>query len=142
MDNNPLTYILTTPNLDAMGHRWVGMLASFEFTLEYQKGADNVAADALSRVPICCNHEMGKSLLDGALVGAPGRGEAEASEELLCEHVCLENEACVKVAKLTPMHIVDWGKAQEADAALAACCQWLNTCKDTPLPKRDVLLKK
>ena len=38
MDNNPLTYILTTPNLDATGHRWVGMLASFEFALEYQKG--------------------------------------------------------------------------------------------------------
>ena len=29
MDNNPLTYVLTTPNLDATGHRWVGALASF-----------------------------------------------------------------------------------------------------------------
>ena len=28
-DNNPLTYVLMTPNLDAMGHRWVGALASF-----------------------------------------------------------------------------------------------------------------
>ena len=46
-DNNPLTYILTTPNLDAMGHKWVGMLVSFEFTLEYQKGADNGATDTL-----------------------------------------------------------------------------------------------
>ena len=27
--NNPLTYVLTTPNLDATGHRWVGALASF-----------------------------------------------------------------------------------------------------------------
>ena len=26
MDNNPLTYILTTPNLDACGHRWVSSL--------------------------------------------------------------------------------------------------------------------
>ena len=51
-DNNPLTYILTTPNLDATGHRLVGMLASFKFTLEYQKGADNRVADALSWVPI------------------------------------------------------------------------------------------
>ena len=34
MDNNPLTYILTTPNLDTMGHHWVGALASFEFKLE------------------------------------------------------------------------------------------------------------
>ena len=32
-DNNPLMYILTTPNLDATGHRWVGTLASFEFAL-------------------------------------------------------------------------------------------------------------
>ena len=47
-DNNPLTYVLTTPNLDAMGHRWVGALASFQFELEYQKGANNGAADALS----------------------------------------------------------------------------------------------
>ena len=55
MDNNPLTYILTTPNLDATGHGWVGTLASFEFSLEYQKGADNGAANALSWVPI--NHD-------------------------------------------------------------------------------------
>ena len=47
-DNNPLTYVLTIPNLDTTGHRWVDTLASFEFSLEYQKGADNVAADALS----------------------------------------------------------------------------------------------
>ena len=103
--------------------------------MEYQKGADNGAADALSQVPIHCNCEMVKSLLEGALVGALGRGEAEASEELLCEHVCLENEAHVKVAKLAPMHVVDWGEAQEADATLAACHQWLKTHKDTPLPK-------
>ena len=57
-DNNPLTYILTTPNLDATGHRWVGVLASFKFTLEYQKGADNGAADALSQVPICHDCEI------------------------------------------------------------------------------------
>ena len=51
-DNNPLTYVLTTPNLDATGHHWVGALVSYEFSLEYQKGLDNAAADALSRVPI------------------------------------------------------------------------------------------
>ena len=27
-NNNPLTYVLTMPNLDAMGHRWVGTLSS------------------------------------------------------------------------------------------------------------------
>ena len=35
--NNPLTYMLTTPNLYATRHRWVGALASYEFNLEYQK---------------------------------------------------------------------------------------------------------
>ena len=48
MDNNPLTYMLTTPNLDVTGHCWVGALMSYEFTLGYQKGLDNAAADALS----------------------------------------------------------------------------------------------
>ena len=47
-DNNLLTYVLTMPNLDAMGHRWVGVLALFQCELKYQKGADNGAADALS----------------------------------------------------------------------------------------------
>ena len=36
-NNNPLTYVLTMPNLDAMGHRWVGTLASFRFELKYQR---------------------------------------------------------------------------------------------------------
>ena len=37
-DNNPLMYFMTTPNLDATGHRWVGALAILNFQLEYQKG--------------------------------------------------------------------------------------------------------
>ena len=73
--------------------------------------------------------------MEGALIGAPGRGEAEAGEEL-CEDVHLENKVHIKVTKLAPMHIVDWGEAQEADAVLAAYHQWLKTCKDTPLPKK------
>ena len=49
-DNNPLTYILTTPNLDVLGHRWVAALAGYNMKLEYLKGSDNKVADALSRV--------------------------------------------------------------------------------------------
>ena len=33
-NNNPLMYIMTTPNLDATGHQWVGVLAKFNFWLE------------------------------------------------------------------------------------------------------------
>ena len=37
-DNNHLTYIMTTPNLDATGHGWVSAQAKYDFWLEYQKG--------------------------------------------------------------------------------------------------------
>ena len=40
-DNNPLTYMLTTPNLDATGHRWVSALAGFNFRLEYLHSTEN-----------------------------------------------------------------------------------------------------
>ena len=140
-DNNPLTYVLTTPNLDATGHRWVSALASFQFKLEYQK-ANNSATDALSWVPI--SHSWGtiQSLLEGVIVGAANWGEVRASKELLEEDEHLSQEVRVQVAKLAPMHIVDWEEAQEADAALAACCKWLHLRRDTPLPKRDALLKE
>ena len=85
-NNNPLMYMLTTPNLDATGHRWVGALASFQFELEYQKGADNGAVDALSQVPINHSQQTVQSLLEGVNVGASDRGEAEANEGLLEEH--------------------------------------------------------
>ena len=49
-DNNPLTYIMKTPNLDATGCQWVGALVHYNFQLEYQKGHDNTVADALSQV--------------------------------------------------------------------------------------------
>ena len=49
-DNNLLTYILTTPNLDATGHCWVSALAGFNFRLEYLHGADNRVLDVLSRM--------------------------------------------------------------------------------------------
>ena len=37
-DKNPLMYIMTTTNLGATGHQWVGALSKFNFQLEYQKG--------------------------------------------------------------------------------------------------------
>ena len=50
IDNNPLTYIMMTPNLDATNHQWVGALVQFNVELEYQKGCDNTVADTLSWV--------------------------------------------------------------------------------------------
>ena len=49
-DNNPLTYIFSSANLDAAGQRWVARLASYNVSLEYQKGKDNTVADFLSQM--------------------------------------------------------------------------------------------
>ena len=142
MDNNPLTYMLMMPNLDTTGHWWVSTLVSFQFGLEYQKGADNGAADVLSQVPISHSQKVIQSLLEGVIVGVVNWGEVKVSEELLEEHERLSQEVRVQVAKLAPMHIVDWEEAQEAGAALAVCHKWLHLRKDTLLPKRDALLKE
>ena len=49
-DNNTLIYIFLSANLDAAGQRWVARLASYNFSLEYQKGKDNTVADFLSQM--------------------------------------------------------------------------------------------
>lgn len=50
-DNNPLTYVMSTAKLNAVGHRWVGELADFQFDVRYRPGKVNVDADTLSRLP-------------------------------------------------------------------------------------------
>ena len=37
-DNNLLTYVMATPNLDAVGHRWVAAMAGYNFEIEYIRG--------------------------------------------------------------------------------------------------------
>ena len=50
IDNNPLTYFLTSPNMDATKQRWINELAKYDFSLKYQKGKNNTVADTLSRI--------------------------------------------------------------------------------------------
>ena len=142
-DNNPLTYVLTTPNLDATGHRWVGALASYEFSLEYQKGSDNAAADALSRVPIRHDRKTVRSLLEGSVTGVTERGEVLISRSLKTECDRLDNEAQARALnKSSPMYITNWEEAQREDALLAACYKWLSKKRSVIPQKRDALLKE
>ena len=76
MDNNPLTYILKTPNLDALGHRWVTALASYNMTIKYLKGSDNKVADALSWIETRLDPETVTELLNHTKASAP-RAEVE-----------------------------------------------------------------
>ena len=63
-DNNPLTYVLTTPNLDAVGHRWVAAMAGYNFEIQYIHGSDNKVANALSHVRGHLDEDNVKELLD------------------------------------------------------------------------------
>lgn len=49
MDNNPLTYVLTSAKLNATGHRWLSALATYDFKVQYRPGRHNIDADLLSR---------------------------------------------------------------------------------------------
>ena len=48
-DHNPLLYLTTTAKLDAVGHRWLAELSSYDFSVYYKPGVDNTVADSLSR---------------------------------------------------------------------------------------------
>lgn len=57
-DNNPLTYVLSSARLNAVGHRWVGELADFHFDIKYRPGKRNADADMLSRYPLDLQQQM------------------------------------------------------------------------------------
>ena len=105
-DNNPLTYILTTPNLEATQHCWVESMAGFTFSTEYQKGRDNAVADVLSHVWSKLNAVAVNSILDGFTIGTAGRADthdpmvAEADKRI---HKQVE-ETAVQV-QATHMHV-------------------------------------
>lgn len=48
-DNNPLTYVLSTAKLNAVGHRWLAALSTYDFDVQYRPGRHNIDADILSR---------------------------------------------------------------------------------------------
>ena len=132
-DNNPLTYIMSTPNLDATGHHWVNALDKYDFWLEYQKGRDNAVADALSHVTTCLPSEAVQAVLDRAAVGTSQQEEVE-NPAVIENNQCLEQEVCVAAGRiLVEMHVTDWARAQKEDPELDAVLQWLSSKKKADL---------
>ena len=108
-DNNPLTYIITTPNLDTVGHRWVAAMAGYNFEIEYVCRTDNKVADALSRVGERLDEEAVKELLDQGAIkellnhamhyGIP-RAEAD-DPRVVEEHEKAKGEIIIQAQMLT-----------------------------------------
>ena len=132
-DNNPLTYIMTMPNLDATGHQWVGALVRFNFQLEYQKGWENTMADVLSQIITCLSPEAVQSILDGVALGTTQR--ADGYDPAVVEgDYGIEKEVCVVAGwVLVEMHVTDWAKTQREDPVLNAVLDWLEAQKKTDL---------
>ena len=124
MDNNPLTYVLTTAKLDAASHCWVASLANYNFRLYYRAGKANIDADALSRVswPGCMPDCLGTHLkVTAAAVSAVHKatheGLASPIEAYSCDlHVLDAIQDSKQVACMT---LGDWHQAQEADPVLS-----------------------
>ena len=149
-DNNPLTYIATTPNLDATGHRWVSALAAYDFSITYQKGRDNTVADALSRIdadptsdealellekaetpgivpqtPLELPPCAVKSLLEGAVVGCAKRAEV-SGPAFQQAYTDLQAPMNLAARLRVDVQVPDWAEAQRLDPPLLAVHRWLD----------------
>ena len=132
-DNNSLTYIMTTPDLDAMGHQWVVAFVWFNMKLEYQKGHDNTVADTLSQVTTWLDPGKMRSILDGVTLGTMCWAKVHNPAIVKGNH-WLEQEVHVTTGHaLVQMHVTDWAEAQKEDPMLSTVLDWLKTQKKTDL---------
>ena len=135
-DNNPLTYILTTPNLDATGHRWVAALAQFDMKIEYLRGADNKVADALSRVESRLDEASVKELMENARHIDSPRAEAD-HPNLIARHEEIDKQTRVTMKALLRAGQIkenladeNWVRLQEKDAIIRHVIAWKRRDKD------------
>ena len=129
-DNSPLTYIFSSANLDAVGQHWVARLATYNFSLEYQKGKDNTVADFLSwmneRLP---EEEVQeylnmipypgiKAVLDNAIMPIEECAEQGVQPSSECQDVCQEETVEARLARLATTNVTDWKLEQKEDPIL------------------------
>ena len=128
-DNNPLTYIMTTPNLNATGHQWIEALTRFNFQLEYQKGCDKTIADVLSWITTHLNPDTVRSVLDGVILGVTHRVESHDPTVAEGDHGMQKEVHVAARWVLVQMHMTDWAEAQREDSVLSMILDWLKAWK-------------
>ena len=142
-DNNPLTYIFSSTNLDAAGQRWVAQLASYNFSLEYQKGKDNTVADFLSRLDETLPKEEVqdyldkipypgvKAVLDNAITPLEERAEVGVRPDPEGVKANPEEAVATRAAKLASTNIIDWKVEQKDDPVLYQVVKHLRASRET-----------
>ena len=141
-DNNPLTYIFSSAHLDPAGHRWVASLANYNFSLEYQKGKDNMVADFLSHMEDHLPEEKVEEALRRVEIPAPGVKamldnadtsiveRAEMGNDVPPVRACLAKTLSACPVRYTTLQVVDWKKAQRDDPALNTLVKNLRSSKE------------
>ena len=129
-DNNPLTYIFSSANLDAAGQHWVARLTSYNFSLECQKGKDNTVADFLSQMNECLPEEEAqeylnkipypgvKAVLNNVIMPIEERVEQGVRPTPDCQEVCQEEMVGTRPARLAITNVTDWKQEQKEDPVL------------------------
>ena len=117
-DNNPLTYIFSSANLDATGQHWVACLGSYN-SLEYQKGKDNTVADFLSQMNEHLPEEEVqeylnkipypgvKAVLDNTITPIKEHAEQGVQPSSDCQDVCQEETVEARPARLATTNVTD-----------------------------------
>ena len=148
IDNNPLTYILTTPNLDALGHWWVAALASYNMTIKYLKGSDNKVADALRWIETRLDPETVTELLNHVKGGAPPGAKTE-DIQIIEEDERVDQEVILRVTQLARqdkkfrnLRTEDWRQAQQMDPVIPHVLEWLRLLKNDRTRLKDFLQGK
>ena len=147
-DNNPLTYVLTMPNLDALGHRWVAALASYNMTIRYLKGSNNKVADALSRIEARLDSDTVTELLSHTKAGAPARAktddiriieeEERANQEVILRTVQLARQD----KKFRNLRTEDWHQAQLMDPVIPHVLDWLRLPRNNRVKTEGLFTRK
>ena len=147
-DNNPLTYILTTPNLDALGHCWVAALAGYNMTIKYLKGSDNKVADALSPIEARLDPDTVTELLNHTKAGAPAWAETDdiriiEEEERTDQEVILRTVQLARQdKKFCNLHTENWCQAQLMDPVIPHVLDWLRLPRNNRIKLKNFLRGK
>ena len=130
-DNNLLTYVITTPNLDAIGHRWVTTMAGYNMTIEYLKGTENKVADLMSQVDECLDPETVTVLLNHARYSDVPWAEADdlrvmEEHQKIDEDVILQAHQLVKQDKhFRNLMNQNWVHSQMEDLVIHHVIDWI-----------------
>ena len=122
---------MTTPNLDATGHRWVAAMAGYNMTIEYLKGTDNKVADMMSRVPKRLDPETVNVLLNHARNSDIPRAEAD-DPRLMEEHQRINEDVVLRAHQLVKqdkwfrnLMNRNWVLSQMNDPVLRYVVEWI-----------------